>query len=157
MIESWAVGICLVAVASAMLQFLLPSGSTAKLVRLVMGALVLCVLIAPLKEVVPEVSEKLDHASSQKTPDSTLSKAVDDQYVEAAKSSIVGLVKSELKKKSLSCTDVSVLMDNSEDGSIHITKVIVTLPISESASKEEIREFLAKSLGLETEVKTDGS
>ena len=48
-VREWSAAICLVALAAALLQGLVPNGSMERMVKLVLGAFVLCAMAMPLK------------------------------------------------------------------------------------------------------------
>ncbi|HBG55145.1 MAG TPA: hypothetical protein DDW99_02680 [Ruminococcaceae bacterium] len=63
---------------------------------------------------------------------------------------------SELARKNLKCKNVRVDMDTNAQGSISITKVTVTLDAKDAARCREAQEALTKTLGIQTEVLSNG-
>ena len=55
-VREWSAAICLAALAAALLQGLAPSGAMERMVKLVLGAFVLCALAMPLKNLGMQLS-----------------------------------------------------------------------------------------------------
>ena len=87
--------------------------------------------------------------------DTTLQSSVEDQMKGAARASITSLVAAELQRMQVPCKNVDITMDTTEDNSIVISKVVVTLPGEYAGSCENVRLRLTELLGLQTEVYAD--
>lgn len=149
-IREWSAVLCMAALAAAIVQYLLPGGAMDKIVRLVLGAFLICSILIPLHKIIPELSMELS-AVSQERDSRDFQDTVNAQICSAAGDSIRNLVITELADNQIQCKNVAVMMDTKEDGSIVISKVVVTL--DEDAERcAEVQARLEKKLELKTEV-----
>lgn len=154
-VREWSAAICMAVLAAAMLQTLVPGGSMERMVKFVIGAFVICALIAPVSKIVPQISLDLrDYGKAQ--PNAQLQSTVDGQVAAAAQESVYNLVVAELSRIDIKCENVTVMMDTREDGRISINKVVVKLAKGYSAECRKASDYLQKELGLKTEVTADG-
>lgn len=154
-VREWATMICLAALSAAMLQSLIPNGSMERMAKFVIGAFVICALIAPVSKVVPQIHLDLQKSGDSLQKNSRLSSEVNRQYQEAAQQSIAGVVRSELQRMGTACKNVRVMMDTDSSGSISINKVIVTVDSKTALNGKTISSNLEKILGIKTEVVSD--
>lgn len=154
-VRAWSLAICMAALAASLMQYLLPGGSMERMAKFVTGAFFLCVLVAPIANIAPQLSA-LFQQQVQAEPDERLSSTVEEQIQSAAQRSIRNLVAAELNKIQINCKNVSVIMDTDETSSIVINKVIVVLASGEEANIVRAQEHLSSVLGLQTEVTVDG-
>ena len=155
-VKEWSMVICMAALIATMLQNLVPSGSMQRMIKFVIGAFIICVLIAPLKKITPIIKLDVDE-NTNGTSNSQLKKTVDNQYSLAVKESITNLVMTELNSINIKCKNVNVIMDRNEDECISINKVVVNLAKGYDSECKRAENHLEKVLGLKTEVTSDGS
>ncbi len=156
-IQQWTAVICLAALTAALAQSLLPSGSMERMGKFIVGAFMICVMIAPIAKFAPQLRLSLGGTAEKTLPQSpALESTVDSQIAEASQKSISNLVTAELAQKQIKCKNVRAVMDTKQDGRISITKIIVTLDAKDAAKAEAAQEYLEKELGLKTEVVSDG-
>lgn len=154
-VREWSAAICMAVLAAAMLQSLVPGGSMERMTKFVIGAFVICAIIAPISKIVPQISADLqDYGQAQ--PNTQLQSTVDNQISSAAQESIYNLVVAELSRIDVKCENVAVIMNAREDGRISINKVVVKLAKGYSAECQKASDYLQKELGLKTEVTADG-
>lgn len=152
-IQQWTAVICLAALTASLAQSLLPSGSMERMGKFIVGAFMICVMIAPIAKFAPQLHLSLSSTSGKTvTQNQTLESTVDSQITEASRKSISNLVTAELAKIQIKCKNVRVVMDTKQDGRISITKIIVTLDAKDTARLQEAQKYLEKELGLKTEV-----
>ena len=154
-VKEWATVICLAALSAAMLQSLMPNGPMERMAKFVIGAFILCALIAPISKAVPQIRVGMESENSSAAENDALSSTVDQQLQDAAQQSITTLVRSELKQMGINCKNVQVKMDTKEDGSISINKVIVTVDGKTVPGHAGLSSALGKKLGIQTEVVSD--
>ncbi|XOQ44413.1 MAG: Stage III sporulation protein AF [Clostridium sp.] len=154
-IREWAMVICLAALSAAMLQSLVPSGSMERMAKFVIGAFIICALISPISRAAPQINAMLKTEGRPAEENKMLNSTVNEQFEEAARQSIIGLVQSELKRMGIFCKNVQVIMDTNDNGSISINKVIVTLDREEVSGHADVSSELEKTLGIKTEVVSD--
>lgn len=157
-IQQWTAVICIAALTASLAQSILPSGSMERIGKFVVGAFIICVMVAPIAKFAPQLRMGLAGSTEQtRTADSQLQTTVEKQIGQEAQKSITNLVTAELAGIQIKCKNVSVDMDTKEDGRISITKLVVTLEKKDAAKVKTAQDYLQKELGLQTEVVTDGS
>lgn len=154
-VREWAAVICMAALAAAMLQSLAPGGSMERMARFVIGAFVICAMIAPISKALPQLRLGLERVSPGAREDGRLNSTVKRQYRDAAEQSVKGLVAAEVGRMGIKCKNVQVIMDTDENGSISITKVVVTIGKESAAGRANVSSALQKTLGIQTEVVSD--
>lgn len=155
-VREWSAMICLAGLVAALVQGLIPNGSMERIAKFILGAFIICVLIGPLTSAIPKISLSMGSSASAQR-NQKLDSALDSQARGAAEKSIENLVVSELNRIQVKCKNVRVDMDTNKDGSIQITKIIVTLDKKYAAEQAKTSDWLEKELGIQTEVVTDGS
>jgi hypothetical protein len=154
-VKEWATVICLAALSAAMLQSLVPNGSMERMAKFVIGAFIICALIAPISKAAPQVRAGLKTENRPVKENQNLNSTVNRQFKDAAKQSITGLIHSECKRMGINCKNVQVIMDTDENGSISINKVIVTIDGRTASGRAGVSSALEKTLGIQTEVVSD--
>ena len=154
-IREWSAVVCLSALAASMLQSLIPNGSMERMAKFVIGAFVICAMIAPVSKALPQIRAGLNQNAARMESGGRLNSEVERQYRDAAQRSIAGLVTSELGRMGVKCKNVRVIMDTEENGSISINKVIVTVGKESVAGRAGVKSALEKALGIQTEVVSD--
>lgn len=156
-VREWSLVICFAALSATMLQSMVPNGSMERMARFVIGAFVICALIAPVSRIVPQLRISLNQNSrtTESGGNTGLNSTVGSQYRAAAEQSITGLVYAELKHLGVKYKNVQVMMDTDANGSISITKIIVELPKESSKDGARVSSSLEKTLGIKTEVVSD--
>ena len=155
-VREWAAVICMAALTAAMLQNLVPNGSMERMARFVIGAFVICAMIAPISKTLPQLRVAMDRGSPSGGQNAgRLNSTVERQYRDAAERSVKGLVAAELGRMGIKCKNVRVIMDTDENGSISITKVVATIGKESAAKRGTTSAALQKTLGIQTEVVSD--
>ena len=152
--KAWAAGICALAVAAAMIRLLSPGGNLAKMLRLVVGALTLCVVVGPLLQLVPKLSGAVQQSEPVSSTTSDFSAAVRQQTISAMEQKVEQVAGQRLQAAGITYQKIEAEMDTSSDSDIHINKGVVTLPPGSSA--DETQTLLERDLGVTVEVKHSG-
>lgn len=155
-IREWASVICMAALAAALLQSLAPSGAMERMAKFVIGAFIICAIILPLSKAVPKLSLNLKSSAGGVSSSTQFSSAVNSQIESAARRSISNLITAQLKSMNVRCKNVTVNMDTDANGRISINKVVVAIDKQNAADRQRVSASLEKTLGLKTEVITDG-
>lgn len=151
-VRVWAAAICLTVLASALLRMLCPEGNFSRLLRVLLGAFVLCAVLEPVQGLVGMSWEAGDSQEA-------MAQAQDyEEQTEEAYTSVVGesvrsLIAAQLAENGFSFTKIQVETDTGEDGRILMEQIQVTLTNGQDV--EKARLLLQESLGLETEVTAD--
>ena len=155
-VREWASVICMAALAAALLQSLAPNGAMERMAKFVIGAFVICAVILPLSKAVPKFSLNIKSSTEGVSSNTEFGSTVDSQIKVAAHRSISNLITAQLKSMNVRCKNVTVNMDTDANGRISINKVIVTIGKENAADLQRVSASLEKTLGLKTEVITDG-
>ncbi len=151
-VRTWAAAVCLTVLAAALLRMLCPEGNFSRLLRVILGAFVLCAVLRPLQSLGGlswEGGEYEDAmAQAQEYEEQT-----ETAYTSVVEQSIESLIASELAENGFSLKKVEVKTDTGEDGRIIMEQIQVTL--NKGQEVEKARLLLQESLGLETEVTAD--
>ena len=154
-VREWSAAICLAALAAALLQGLAPSGAMERMVKLVLGAFVLCALAMPLKNLGMQIAWAFP-IEGQVQENTQLQSTVENQMETAARASIENLVAAELSRMDIKSEKVVVWMDTNADNSIGINRVEVTLAEEYGGDCARAQAHLRETLGLEVEVTAHG-
>ena len=153
MIRAWAGGLCALAVAAAMVRILAPDGSMNKMLKLILGAMMLCAMIGPLIKAVPEGISALQQVPEMPVP-SEFTGTVQSQMQRAASQQAQTVAEAVLKNNDISFEKVEVQMDISQPGSIKISSV--TVKLLDVTQKARAVSVLQEALGAAVEVKISG-
>ena len=146
-IKEWSAILCLAALASCMLEMIIPSGRMEKIMRFVLGGFLLCAIISPISNLdfhFPDL-EVSDSSQAQ-----SFSVHFEQQVVDAARDNVEGLVGQKLREAQIPYKKVEAVMDTSSSDSIGISKLIVTTDNPED--KIRIQKYLEEHLQIQTEV-----
>lgn len=156
-IQQWTAVICLAALTASLAQSLLPSGTMERMGKFIVGAFMICVMIAPIAKFAPQLRMSLNSGSGKASVQNpAFQSTVNSQIAEASQKSVSNLVTAELARIQIKCKNVRAVMDTNRDGRISITKIIVTLDAKDAAKAQAAQNYLEKELGLKTEVVSDG-
>lgn len=155
-IKEWAAVVCIVTLVAALMQYLVPDGSMAKMMKMLLGVFVICGIILPLSNTIPKISLELQSSSNSNQDTQSFKNSVDQQIYTAANTGIQNIVINELNLMNMNCENVQVLMDTKADNSISISKVVVSIPSQYANQVAEIAARLEKVMGLKTEVIVSG-
>ncbi|WOC33311.1 MULTISPECIES: stage III sporulation protein AF [Caproicibacterium] len=153
MIKAWAGGLCALAVAAAMVRILAPDGSMGKMLKLILGAMTLCVMIGPLLQMAPNLSSALQQAPDTSVP-SGFSAVVQNQMQAAARKQAETVAAAQLADAKISCREIHVEMDTSQSSGIRIVRVTVSLQDQTQAARAQ--KLLEDTFGTAVEVKIRG-
>lgn len=146
-VREWSVILCLSALASCMLEMIIPSGRIEKIMRFVLGGFLLCAMISPLQNLNFQFPS-LDISGSEQVQG--FSVKFERQVVNAAKDNVEALVGQRLREAQIPYKKVEAVMDTSSSDSIGISKLIVTTDDPED--KILIQKYLEEKLQIQTEV-----
>lgn len=154
-VQKWALGICLTVLVNAMVQYMIPRGSMERMLRFVVGGIVLCGLMVPFTEL-SKIDWTWEEPVSARFDYDGFPDEVQRQIFQQAERNIQQVVITELEKNGYGWKNVSVRMDTNPDGSIVIEQVVVTVDKETLVHRDELTTRLEKNLGLKTEVVWDG-
>ena len=149
-VEMWAAAVCLTVLAAALLRMVCPEGSFSRLLRIILGAFVLCALLQPLGELVQNLSRPEQSYDDAMEQAEDFTSQAEGRSGELMESSLESLIRTELVQEGIPFEKIAVSMDTGEEDRIVIRRIQVT--VSQSQDVERAEALLRESLGLETEV-----
>ena len=148
-VRMWAAAVCLTVLAAALLRMVCPEGNFSRLMRVILGAFVLCALIQPVSALAGADWGKVDSEPVMAQAESYAQQA-QERSEEIMGSSLENLIRTELARAEIPVEKISVLVDTGEDESIRIKQIQICLSRKEDI--ERARTLLEESLEMETEV-----
>lgn len=153
-VREWAAAVCCACLLGAMLSMVFPSGSSKRLLGMIVSLMMLCVLLKPFKAV-RDFSVGIRHYSFD------AGQCENTEFETALESSAKNIYASYLEQNlrrvldgaNISYKSVAVTMDNSEDGCISIGQVEVIVK-NEDVDLDRIKELLRPYIGAEPVVKS---
>ncbi len=126
---------------------LAPSTSYEKLIRLAVGAFLVCSLVTPVGKAIKQLKSP-EIATAVIEENERLEEAVTTFTVGMLDRMVSGHIENALLAENVEAKDIKIFMDILEDGSISISQAVITL----SAGDYEKREALAQTVYLRTGV-----
>lgn len=146
-IREAATCICVCCILCGGLKMLVPSASYEKLIRLAVGAFLVCSLVTPVGKAIKELKTP-EIATSVIEENERLEEAVTTFTVGMLDRMVSGHIENALLTENVKAEDIEIFMDILEDGSISISQAVITL----SPKDYEKREVLAQTVYLRTGV-----
>lgn len=146
-INTWALGVSCCAVMTGIADLLMSDTGMEKIVRFVLGGVLLCAVLLPLKDLVPELMSQtpvLDIRAAEE-PGFNMDELEKDYLISELKE----LVLDTLKKSGITPEEVRVNMDIAEDRRINIITAEVVLNREDAKRSWEVSSLLKDSLGIE--------
>lgn len=150
-VQGWAAAVCLTVLAAALVRMLCPEGQFARLMRVILGAFMLCAVVSPFGS----FSEGWNTGEY----DGVMAQAEEFEEETASRSaslmerSLEQLIGSTLAQNGISFEKITVRMDTDGEDGISIRQIQVTL--SHGQDIQQTKTIIRDSLGLETEVTAD--
>lgn len=146
-VKEAAVCICVCCILCGAVKMLTPSTSFDKLIKLAVGAFLVCSVVAPVSRAIEEI----------KSPQIAVSvieenKKVEDAVVtftsEMLSSVVSGQIESALLSENTEAQDIKIYMDILEDGSISISQAEVTLSEEDYRKRDELSQAVYSRTGV---------
>lgn len=151
-IKQWTLAVTLSAIACTILETLAPNGKFEKIIRLVLGAFMLCAILFPLKGAIKNINFNLDKNTSFADSNEGLKNKVNEETQKNSKENIEKIIKEMLKEKNIEVKKINIFMDMKEDNCISISKAEIYLSGNDEKKKEEVVKLIEKTFGITTVV-----
>ncbi|MDQ5983672.1 MAG: hypothetical protein RUMPE_00696 [Eubacteriales bacterium SKADARSKE-1] len=152
-IKQWTLAVTFSAIACTILETLSPNGKFEKIIRLVLGAFMLCAVLFPLKTTIRSINFNLDkNNSSIDSTKNNLKNKINDETQVNAEENVKKMIVKTLKEKNIEVKKINVFMDMKEDNCISINKVEIHLNENDKEKKEEVIKLIEKTFGIKTVV-----
>lgn len=157
-VRSWALTVCFACVIGSVMAMMFPSGSSKKLLRMMISMMILCVIFKPVVSIgsfILRLDE--DKFSVSRYRNEELEDSVVRNAAEIYSAYITENTRRVLDGSGISYENVAVNMDISEDGSISIGQVEVIVQNEDVEQTEKIRRLLLNYTGQEPVITVKGS
>ena len=155
-LQTWAMGLCLAALAGTILRKLAPENGSGKVFRVLLSAFFICVFLTPFFTAFSfptELSLDLLPADFEQT---VLEDTVAKQLHETVRQAATEVATTALAAQGITAEKIEVVTDNAADGSIYIARVDVTLAPKSRGKRAKAREVLQNRLETTVNVKEAG-
>lgn len=143
-IKTWAISLCVAALAGAIVQLLTPDTSLKKLMRFVTAAFFLSCLIAPVLTGLPEIAPAQGKAEQALWEAREGLRGVIDGQMEH---SMLAQVRTLLEEKGVYAENISFSYNTADKNRISITQIDVVLSPSYLGREQELAEYLGGKTG----------
>ncbi len=152
-IKSWAFSVCAAAVCGAVMNMLLPEGSEKRIFKTVLCLFMLCSILSPIlsmdfSALSTETDFKENRAQTEGITEELLAFSANE-----AENTIINDTAAALAEKGITADNISVEVNILPDGSINISRFVITVS---GGNPEEIKSIAEKRTGLLPEIEYGG-
>lgn len=151
-IKTYIFSICLAAIIASVVQMLLPSGSSSKVMKTLIAIFFLCVIIAPFSGTLKLENDLFVMNKPASFEMKTLSDAMYKQIEEAAAIKIKENINNSIMACNINNAKISIFMDTTASGRITISKVEIYLNKADMSRKTLVENVIKRQLGLDAYV-----
>lgn len=153
-VKEWSSLICLASMASIMFELILPPGKMEKMMRMVLGVFMVCIIISPFTERKNRWDLNIKKISSGYVDKEKIKfiEKINGQIQSLSQENVRRVVSGFLKDNSIKYEKVEIFMDTDEDRNISIIKCKIYLNKCDASLKEKVRGDVEKKLRIKTEV-----
>lgn len=152
-VREWATALCCTCIIGAMLSMVSPSGSSKRLMGMILTLMTLCVLFRPVSAVKDFALNLKNYTFDEAEYRNT---ELEDEVERSAKDVYSSYMEENLRRvldgEGISYKSVLVTMDNSADGCISIGQVEVIVKNEDDQNVDRIKELLRGYIGFEPAV-----
>ncbi len=153
-IKEAAVCICVCCVLCGALKMLVPSTPFDKLIKLAIGAFLLCSAVVPIQKAVKEInSPKITLAAVERNE--RMEEAVIDFSSSMLENIVSGQIESALLSENVKPEDIKIFMDILQDGSISISQAEVILSPEEYKNRDALSRTVYSRTGVNVKFITE--
>lgn len=152
-IKSWAFSVCAAAICGAVMNMLLPEGSEKRIFKTVLCLFMLCSILSPIlsmdfSALSTEADFKENRAQTEGITEELLAFSANE-----AENTIIDDTVAALAEKGIAADNISVEVNILPDGSINISRFVITVS---GGNPEEIKSIAEKRTGLLPEIEYGG-
>ena len=151
-VQGWMLSLCFAAVAAGVLTMIIPNGSAARVMRILLACFVLCIIITPFTGKVslgvelPEISSPPTEAFSR------LNEVLFNQMAESAADALKPQLEQCVRQCNVEEAEIKLILNRGEDGRIEVQGVQIMVSKEDMDSAGRIRSFVKSQLGLDATV-----
>lgn len=134
-IATSAITICICCIVCALVNILMPSGTTQKMFNLILGAFLICAVLVPIKNAITDFNtnissyEEIDHLS--KDADAQLN----DKVLKQTADNLVLTLNELFKSENLPVKNIEVSVNSNDSGGIYIKQINIYIDKQQEQSK----------------------
>lgn len=148
-IKDWAICLCFAALSTAIVQMIMPSGSTEKTMKFVIGVFFISCIVSPLFTQNDIQALKADFMQTSGEISTTrLQQEIDKQLETQIEERLKSLISQTLSQTGVKVNKIIIYMDRTEDNSISINTIDIVLDECTPAEKEMVQKTVLQSLGI---------
>lgn len=148
-IRDWATCLCFAALAAAIIQMILPGGSSEKIMKLVIGAFFLCCVVSPLltQNHILTLNTNLKQTSGEISTQ-RLDDELDRELKQQIEQRLEIVIRQSLSSTGADINKILISMDTLEDNSISISTIDIVLNECTPAEKSAVENAVMQSLSI---------
>lgn len=148
-IKDWAICLCFAALSTVIVQMIMPSGSTEKTMKFVIGVFFISCIVSPLFTQKDIQALKADFMqTSGEISTLKLQQEIDRQLEAQIEERLKTLIKQSLSQTAVKVNKITIYMDRTEDNSISINTIDIVLDECTPAEKEAVQKTVFQTLGI---------
>lgn len=153
-IKQWSTLICVSSLICVIAELMLPPGKMEKIMHMVLGGFIICVIISPFSKKISKskINLKTEYDYSDKNKTSKLSSNIEQQVKELLNNNIKGIIFNSLKNINVTPEKIEIFMDTNADNCISIIKCKIFINEDNPNIRKQIINTIKNDLGIETEV-----
>lgn len=154
LVKEWSSLICLASMASIIFELILPPGKMEKMMRMVLGVFMVCIIISPFADRKNRWDLNIKKISSGYVDKENIKfiEKINGQIEYLAQENVRRVVVGFLKDNNIKYEKIEIFMDTDEDRNISIIKCRIYLNKSDFNLKEKVRGDVEKKLKIKAEV-----
>lgn len=146
-INSWTMAVCICCVIACLAEMLIPDPKYEKTVRFVLGSLMLCAMIEPLRSITADSVQISDSFDIEYEADTEQMRKTEKQYIEKK---LADTVKDKLTEKNIELNSISVNVGYDEENVPVSVSCRAVLAEKDSRNIGTVRKEIAEILGDES-------
>ncbi|MEG2429344.1 MAG: stage III sporulation protein AF [Oscillospiraceae bacterium] len=145
-IKNIGINICITLVITAIFTMLVPNNKLDKILKFSISLFFLASLISPFFNSKLDFHINIDDIITS-SPQKNISQKADEQFYQIATKNLEMSIEKLLNQKGIPIKKIKIFINNSDNNSIFINKVIVTLDKANEKYISQIKEIIEKEVG----------
>lgn len=151
-LKSWAVTVCLAALAAGMAGMIAPKGNLEKVYKFTLSLFFLCCVLTPLFQI-RNIRLHLELPSTSSASGTAIEETVMRQKRDTAKENIDLLIQNTCERQGVKPLDVDTTVTMNKDGTVSLGDSEITVRKSDVARGSELEKTIRSELGISATIK----
>ncbi|MGN0453244.1 MAG: stage III sporulation protein AF [Ruminococcus sp.] len=143
--------LCVCLVACALLRMISPSGSTKKIMSVVVGVFMLCCLLSPIVSLMKSFDVS-DLEAKYSQSESDLSQTVDAEVLKATGDYINEYTSALLREAKIDVRDIKTVIGQTETRGIYVREIYIYIDNTAKDKEKAISELILSAVGIEPKI-----